>query len=188
MDDYLASEELSRDRHEYLAGEVWAMGGGTDAHDAISTAVAAELRTALAGGECSARGPNLRILATRSGLYTYADALVVCDPRFADERRTTLLNPRVVVEVVSESSEAYDRGEKFEHYRTIDSLADYVLCGTTSRLIEVYSRQGDVWTLRIHREGDHVALPSVSAGFSVDAVYAGVVLDPVRAHGARSGR
>ena len=92
----------------------------------------------------------------------------------------------MVVEVLSESSEAYDRGEKFAHYRTIDSVADYVLCSTTERLVEVYSRQdGDAWTLGIYREGETASLPSVSVLLAVDAVYAGVELDPGRARGAR---
>lgn len=185
-EEYLALEDSSPDRHEYLAGEVFAMGGGTHAHDAVSLAVAAELRTALRGRDCSAAGPNLRLLAPRSGLYTYADALVVCAPRFADEKRTTLLNPRVVVEVISESTEAYDRGEKFAHYRSIESVADYVLCSAIEPLVEVYSRgDDDAWTLRVYGETEHVSLPSVSVRLAVSAIYAGVELDPPRARGAR---
>ncbi len=122
--EYLALEEGARERHEFLDGQIWAMSGGTDAHDALSIAIAAEFRTALRGDECTARGSNLRVKSLATGLYTYADALMVCCPRFEDEKRTTLLNPRVVVEVVSESSEGYDRGDKFAHYRTIESVGD----------------------------------------------------------------
>ena len=182
--DYVALEAASPDRHEFLAGEVWAMSGGTDAHDALSTAIASEFRAALRGGECSARGSNLRVKSGVTGLYTYADALVVCGPRFEDEKRTTLLNPRVIVEVLSESTEAYDRGEKFAHYRTMESVADYVLVSTTAPLVEVYSREGESWMLRVHRGGGSLHVPSIDVRLSIAALYEGIVLDPPRAHAA----
>jgi len=184
LDEYVALEEASRERHEFLDGRVWAMGTGTDAHDALSTAIAAELRAALRGGECAARGSNLRIKSVTTGLYTYADALVVCGPRFEDEKRTTLLNPRVVVEVVSESSEAYDRGEKFAHYRTIESIGDYVLVSTTAPHVEVYTREAEAWTLRVYRAKESLRLPSVQIRIAVDSLYEGITLDPPRTHGA----
>ena len=180
VEAYLALEETSRDRHEFLDGQTWAMSGGTDAHDALSTAFAAELRGALSGGECSARGANLRVKSATTGLYTYADALVVRRPRFEDERRTTPLNPRVVVEVLSESSEAYDRGDKFAHYRSIESIGDYVLVATTAPLVEVYSRGEDAWTLRVYRADQALRLPSVDVAIAVASVYAGIELDPPR--------
>lgn len=140
VEEYLALEESSGERHEFLNGIVWAMSGGTYAHDQLSTAMAAELRAALSGKACAAGGPNLRVKSLESGLYSYADALVVCEPRFEDARRTTLLNPRVIVEVLSEGTEAYDRGEKFAHYRAIESIGDYVLVSTSATVVEVYAR------------------------------------------------
>ncbi len=180
VEEYLAFEETATERHQYLDGFVWAMSGGTDAHDALSTAMSAELRAALQGGDCVARGSNLRLKSLASGLYTYADAFVVCAPRFEDAKRTTLLNPRVVVEVLSDSTEAYDRGEKFSQYRTIPSIEDYVLVSTTARMIEVYSRGPEAWELRVFREGDTLSFSKLPARIAVEAIYDGVALDPAR--------
>jgi Uma2 family endonuclease len=180
-EEYLAFEERATERHEFLDGHVWAMSGGTAAHDALSTAVAAELRSALASKDCLAHGPNLRLKSLSSGLYTYADALVACRPQqFADAKRTTLLNPRLIVEVLSENTESYDRGAKFAHYRGIPSIGDYVLVSTTERLVEVYTRATDAWELRVYREGDEIVLPSIGVKLSLDAIYRGVELDPPR--------
>jgi Uma2 family endonuclease len=183
--EYLAFEETARERHEFLDGRVWAMSGGTYAHDALSTVMAAELRGALRGTPCSASGPILRLKSPETGLYTYADALVVCGARFEDAKRTTILNPRVVVEVLSESSEAYDRGDKFAHYRSIESVADYVLVSTTAPRVEVYTRAVDAWELRVHGEGDSIHLASVSVRLPVDVLYRDVKLDPPYAHAGR---
>jgi len=183
VDEYLALDESSQERHAFWDGHVWAMSGGTFAHDALSTAMAAELRAALAGSGCSASGPNLRVKSLETGLYTYADALVVCGPHFEDPKRTTLLNPRVIVEVLSDATEAYDRGEKFAHYRSIESLGDYVLVSTSAPLVEVYSRAPSAWELRVFRQNDTVHLPAVDVELSVDALYRGIELDPPRALG-----
>jgi Uma2 family endonuclease len=156
------------------------MSGGTYAHDALSTAMAAELRSALLGSSCFAGGSNLRLKSLETGLYTYADALVVCEPRFEDERRTTLLNPRVVVEVLSEGTEGYDRGEKFAHYRTIASLEHYVLVSPTAPNVEVYTRGAEAWELRVYRGGDDIALPALGVRIAMTAVYRDVALDPPR--------
>ncbi len=182
VDEYLAFEETAKERHEFLDGIVWSMSGGTDAHDALSTAMAAELRAALVGRDCAARGPNLRVKSLETGLYTYADALVVCEPRFEDAKRTTLLNPCVVVEVLSEGTEAYDRGDKFAHYRTIESVGDYVLVSTTSRVVEVYTRGADAWELRVYRERDAIHLPRLDLSLAIEAIYRGVELDPRPPH------
>ncbi len=182
VEEYLAFTETATERHEFLDGEVYAMSGGTDAHDALSVAVSAELRAALAGKPCEARGPNLRVKSVVTGLYTYADALVVCGPKFEDSRRTTLLNPKIVVEVISQSSEAYDRGDKFAHYRAIASVAEYVLVSTTRPRIEVYVREGAAWVLRVFESGESAPLPSVGLQLSVDAVYRGIELDPATPH------
>ena len=180
--EYLAFEESATERHEFLDGNVWDMSGGTYAHDLLSTAVAAELRAGLRGTPCSAAGPNLRLKSLATGLYTYADALVACDPRFEDPKRTTLLNPCVVVEVLSESSEGYDRGDKFLHYRSIESVQACVLVSTTARRVEVYTRAPDAWELRTYVAGDTIHLSSVGVSVEPDAIYRGVELDPPYAH------
>ena len=178
VDDYLAFEETAVEKHEFLDGETFAMSGGTQSHDLLSGAVFAELRTALRGKPGGPQSSNLRIKSLETGLYTYPDALVVCDPQFEDAKRTTLLNPRVIVEVLSEGTERYDRGDKFRHYRSIPSVAEYVLVSTTAKRIEVYVRHDRAWVLTIHEAGEEIALPSIDVRLSVDAIYEGVELEP----------
>ncbi len=176
--EYLALEETATERHEYLDGEIFAMSGGTRAHDSLSGAVFAELRAALRGKPCAAQGPNLRVKAQATGLYTYPDALVHCGPHFEDARKTTLLNPTVVVEVLSPGTERHDRGDKFRHYRGIPSVADYLLVSTTQRQVEVFSRRETSWVLTIYEAGQVIELDSVGARLAIDAIYDGVELDP----------
>jgi Uma2 family endonuclease len=122
----------------------------------------------------------MRLKSVATGLYTYADAFVACDRRFEDERRTTLLNPRVVVEVLCEGTEAYDRGDKFAHYRSMPSITEYVLVATTARRVEVYTRRGATWELAIHSAGDTIRVASLDIRLDVDALYHGIELDPPR--------
>lgn len=176
--EYLAFEETAAVRHEFLDGEIFAMGGGTRAHDFLSGALFAELRAALRGKPCAPASANLRVKSQRTGLYTYPDALVHCGPEFEDGKQTTLLNPRVIFEVISPSSEAYDRGDKFRHYRSIPSIQEYVLVSSTARRIEVYARHGETWELSIREAGQELELASIGVRVSLDAVYEGVELDP----------
>lgn len=180
VEEYLALEETASLRHEFLDGQIWAMSRGTFAHDRLSMRIAAELDFALRGSPCGANGPNLRIKSERTGLYTYADALVVCTPRFEDSKRTTLLNPRVVVEVLSENTEWYDRSDKFAHYQTIESIQDYVLISTTTKRVEVYSRNDKGWLLCSYIEAKSLEIPSVDVRIALSTLYADIPLDPPR--------
>ena len=178
LDEYLAFEETASERHEYLDGEIFAMSGGTRSHDFLSGAFFAELRAALRGKPCAPAASNLRVKSQVTGLYTYPDALVHCDPKFEDAKETTLLNPRVVVEVLSPGTEANDRGDKFRHYRSIPSVAEYVLVSTTDQLVEVYARREKSWELSIHEAGQELVLASIEVRLSVDELYRGVTLEP----------
>jgi Uma2 family endonuclease len=178
LDEYLASEETAAQRHEFLDGELFAMSGGTRAHDSLALAVAAELRAALRGKPCAAQASNLRVKSAATGLYTYPDALVHCGPVFEDAKETTLLNPRVIVEVLSAGTEAYDRGEKFRHYRAIPSVAEYVLVSATDRRVEIYARRERTWELSIREAGQEIELASIDVRLALDAIYEGVALDP----------
>jgi Uma2 family endonuclease len=115
----------------------------------------------------------MRVKIEASERYTYADVAVVCGtPRFDDGRRDTLLNPSVLFEVLSDSTESYDRGEKFAHYRTIPSLTDYVLLSQKQVLVEHFQRQDDGgWLLRALGPGDSLALPSIGCEVAVDGFY-----------------
>ncbi len=180
VEEYLALEETASERHEFLDGEIYAMSGGTAAHDDLSVAMGVQLHAALRGRPCRAGGSNMRLKSLETGVYTYADAYVACDRRFEDETRTTLLNPRVVVEVLSEGTEAYDRGDTFAHYRSIPSITDYVLVATTARRVEVYTRRATTWELAIYSAGDTMRLASLDIGLHLDAIYVGIELDPPR--------
>jgi len=145
----LRRERLSEFRSEYFAGEMFAMAGGSFRQSLIKLNVGAEFRSALKGKTFIACDSDLRIKVSASGLYTYPDASVICEPvEFEDEQRDTVLNPVLLVEVLSPSTEAYDRGKKFEHYRRISSLRDYLLVSQDAPHIEHFHRnENQTWTL-----------------------------------------
>lgn len=170
--EYLALERTSGERHEYAQGELYAMAGGTRAHSLIAGNILRELGLALLDRPCEVHGPDLRIKIAATGRYTYADVLVVCGrPLFEDEQRDNLLNPRVIVEVLSDSTERYDRGEKFAQYRLIPSLLDYVLVSQRERLIERFRRQDDEWLFRALGPGQRLSLESIGCELEVDRAY-----------------
>jgi Uma2 family endonuclease len=145
--EYLAFERQSDIKHEYFRGELFAMAGASRQHVTISTNLAYLLVGQLKGRSCNVFNGDMRVKVSPTGLYTYPDASVVCGrPRFEDKELDVLLNPTVIVEILSKSTEAYDRGEKFAQYRTLDTLADYLLISQDRPLIERFTRQPDgVW-------------------------------------------
>ncbi|MBI4703866.1 MAG: Uma2 family endonuclease [Deltaproteobacteria bacterium] len=174
--EYLAFERASPTRHAFLAGEIFDMSGGSREHSLIGANFVGELRAALRGRPCEVHGPDLRIHIPRTGLYTYADALVVCGRvEFADDVRDTLLNPAAVVEVLSDSTEAYDRGEKFHHYRSVPSLSHYVLASQRQVLLEHFARQPDgSWAFVVLGPGERLVIGrplGAPAEIAVDALY-----------------
>jgi Uma2 family endonuclease len=173
LDDYLAVEEMSRVRHEYLNGEIFAMAGGTPEHAALSAAAVTLLGGKLRGGPCRPYSGDLRIRVRATGLATYPDAAVICGEPVRDaDSPTHVVNPAVIVEVLSPSTEDYDRGEKREHYQRIDSLKEYVLVSQDRRRVEVWLREAaGNWRPRIHEAGDRVELPSLRLDFSIDELY-----------------
>jgi Uma2 family endonuclease len=171
--EYLAFERAAPERHEYLDGEVVAMAGGRREHSLIGNNLGAELRSALRGRPCEVYNSDLRVWIDAADLYTYPDVAVVCgEPAFEDERRDILLNPTAVVEVLSDSTESYDRGEKFGYYRTLPSLTDYLLASQKRPLVEHFSRQPEGgWLLRTYGPGERLALPSLGCEIPVDEIY-----------------
>ncbi|MBI3249262.1 MAG: Uma2 family endonuclease [Deltaproteobacteria bacterium] len=147
-DHYLALERQAKHRSEYINGSIFAMVGASRQHNLIAGNVFGELRTQLRGRPCEAYINDMRVKVSVTGLYTYPDVAALCgEPYFEDARMDTLLNPNVIVEVLSDSTEAYDRGEKFAHYRRLESLRDYVLIAQNKVRVEHYVRQGDQWVL-----------------------------------------
>lgn len=172
--DYLAWEREQPEKHEYHHGEVFARAGGNARHNSLSAAIGAELRAAMRGKGCSALWSDQRISAEEGKRYVYADAVVVCGPMKTEPGTSDVLaNPRVIVEVLSRSTEAYDRGEKWEAYQRLGSLTDYLLVAQASARVEHYQREADgSWRYRVLNAGDSATLDN-GAVVSIDAVYEG---------------
>ena len=149
--EYLARERLAEFRSEYYRGEVFAMAGASWEHTLIKDNLAAESRGQLKQGPCHVLTSDMRVKISGTGLYTYPDIAIVCDkPQFEDGEFDTLLNPRALVEVLSDSTEKYDRGAKFAHYRQIPSLQEYVLVSQDRVLMERDPRCADgSWVLTV---------------------------------------
>ena len=157
-------------------GEIFARSVGTFEHSLVATNIIGEVRSAVAGRACRVLYSNMRIHIPASNRYVYPDATVFCgQPLFTDSVRDTLVNPRLVVEVLSDSTEAYDRGDKFAAYRSIPSLEEYVLASQKEPRVEVFSRQPDGgWALRIYGPGDRAVLGSLDCSIEVDRSYEGL--------------
>jgi Uma2 family endonuclease len=172
--EYLAIERNSEHRAEYVDGEISAMGGASERHNLIVTNIVVEFAQQLKTRPCKVYSNDMRVKVSATGMYTYPDVVVVCDQAsFDDDQRETLLNPTVTVEVLSDSTEAYDRGEKFEHYRRMDSLKEYLLVSQGKRHIDRCIRQPDNQWLLSESSGEHsvVELPSINCRLSLAEVY-----------------
>lgn len=142
--DYLAIERRAETKSEYLNGAIYAMSGASRNHNRITVNLAAALHTRLRGKSCEPFAADMRVKVSPTGLYTYPDVVIACgEPRFEDQHLDTLLNPTVIIEVLSTSTEAYGRGEKFAHYRALESLTDYLLVAQNKPRVEHYQRQAD---------------------------------------------
>jgi Uma2 family endonuclease len=172
--EYLAIERKAEYKSEYFNGEMFAMGGASERHVLIVTNVVAELRGQLRRRPCTVYSTDLRVRVSPTGLYTYPDVVVVCgQAQFADDQKDTLLNPTLIVEVLSESTKDYDRGEKFEHYRSLASLNEYVLIAQDKHHVEHFVRQSDNrWLLsETNRLEDTIHLSSIDCDLALAEVY-----------------
>lgn len=178
--EYLEYDRTHEGKHELVNGEVVAMSGVSDAHDRIQVNAMVALSNRLRGGPCRVRGPELRVRLDETGLYCYPDLTVVCgEPAFAPTRPVTLLNPRVIVEVLSEATEEYDRGAKVAHYRHRASVDVILLIDSQRRLVERQQRNQDgTWTLSEHTTG---AVKVLDVELALDELYESVDLSPARA-------
>jgi Uma2 family endonuclease len=176
---YLALERSSLQKHEYVDGEIFAMSGGTASHNLISGNAFASLHTQLRGTGCRVLNSDMRLKVMATGLNTYPDVTVVCGNfQFVDERRDTITNPIVIIEVLSPSTERYDRGMKFQNYRTIATLQEYILIAQDEHQIEHYVRQeSGQWIFEEAKDvAETITLPSVRCVLSVGDIYDGVDL------------
>ncbi len=139
--EYLDMDRSAEIKHEYFDGEIFAMTGASEPHNLIVANVIRELGNGLKHTPCRVYASDMRLKVSETGLFTYPDVMVVCGEReFVDQRGDTLENPDLIVEVLSHSTESYDRGKKFEHYRRLSSLKEYVLISQSRRKIEKYYR------------------------------------------------
>ena len=160
-------------RSEYINGEIINMPGASFPHNLITNNISGELRTRLKGTGCAVFANDMRVSIPTAKSYFYPDIGVVCEePRFEDDVFDTLLNPIVIVEVLSPSTEAYDRGEKFAHYRQLPSLQEYVLVVQDQILVEHYHRQEKQWIFTDFRKSDEILpLPSIQCELPLLEMY-----------------
>ncbi len=176
-EEYLVIERDCELKHEFFRGEMFAMSGATRAHCAITFNLARHLGNQLADRNCTAFVNDMRVKVSESGLYTYPDGVVTCEePRYEDDQFDTLLNPQVIIEVLSKSTESYDRGKKFEHYRQIGSLRDYVLIAQDRPHVERFScREDRQWLLAdVSGLDAKLELPTIDGSLALADLYAKV--------------
>lgn len=172
--DYVWVEEQSTIRHEFLSGEIVAMAGGTPEHAAMAAEVIGQLGERLRGGPCRVFTSDLGVRVLETGLATYPDASVVCGPTARDpDKNTNVTNPRVLVEITSDGTEDYDRGEKLEHYKRIPSLDAVVIVSHREPRLEVWSRapQSGEWTRNEARSGGVAKIPALGCTLDVEAIW-----------------
>ena len=180
-EEYLALERKAEYKSEYVNGHIIAMSGASRQHNLIAGNIYREISIQLRGHPCESYINDMRVRVSETGLYTYPDVVAVCgDIRFADGQTDTLLNPTVIVEVLSSSTEAYDRGDKFAHYRRLESLQDYLLVSQETVRVEHYVRQGEKWVLsEANALTDTVHLTSIQCDLVLGDIYDKVQLtDP----------
>ena len=183
VEEYLAFERESEERHEYLDGLIYALAGESGEHGDISTNLALELASQLKGKKCRARlkdtkvrsGPIPKQKFSTKGLYSYPDAVVICgEPEYLDEHRDVVINPKVIIEVLSPTTEAFDRGEKFDRYDFWNpTLTDYLLVSQDQPKIDHFIRQEDGnWTRIVYRGlKTKVIIKSIGCTFKLADVY-----------------
>jgi Uma2 family endonuclease len=172
--EYLELERKAETRSEYFDGEVFAMSGARREHTKIVVNLATELNNQFMDRPCEVYAIDMRTKVSATGLYTYPDIVAVCDePRFEDDHFDTLTNPQLIIEVLSDSTESYDRGKKFAHYRTVESLREYVLVSQTECRIERFTRQDDGnWLYTETTDpGGSIELASVACRLFLSRVY-----------------
>jgi len=179
--EYLEIERASATKHEFSAGQMYAMAGASRNHNRIALNTAAALMGFFGDGDCEVYSSDMRVKVEASGSYYYPDLAIACgNQRFEDGRQDTLLNPRVIFEVLSPSTEAHDRGEKFRQFREIESLREYVLVSQEYYLVEHFSRGADGrWVLTDARGLDAtIKLPAIGCELPLSRIYARVEITP----------
>jgi Uma2 family endonuclease len=179
--EYLTIEREAETRSEYVDGEMFAMAGASRRHNLIVTNIVRELSAQLRDRSCDVYANDMRVKVSPTGLYTYPDVVLACDEiRFEDEHEDTLLNPILLIEVLSPSTQGYDRFQKFSHYRRLPSLREYLLIAQDQHRVEHYRRQSEnQWLLSEAGEPDEmVTLDSIGCRLAIKDIYEKVDIEP----------
>ena len=182
-EEYLASERESETRNEYFDGEIFAMAGASREHNQISANIVRVLGNQLLEKPCSVYSSDMKVKIKEIEKYTYPDMVVVCEEEaFEDENNDVLLNPIVIIEILSDSTEAYDRGEKFAHYQLLNSFKEYILVSQYLCRIEKFTRQDDeTWIYSKYQSAEHVVkIEAVNCELPVSEIYRKVSFDEHR--------
>jgi len=174
--EYFAWEEKQLNKHEYIEGEVYAMSGGSRNHSLITVRFSTLFSNHLAGSTCEVGNSDLRVKIVRTSNYIYPDVSVTCDDR--DKTTTQYITyPSLIVEVLSPSTEAYDRGGKFRLYANNPVLQDYLLVSSTSIEIDLYHKNDNgEWVITNYKDGDVIELKSINLSFAIAQIYQGLTL------------
>ena len=177
-EEYFVWEEQQLERHELIDGRVYAMSGGTKNHSAIKLNIGGLIKAHLRGSQCQVFNSDLKVNILHTPNYTYPDLSVTCDDRDR-EHPLYITYPCLIVEVLSDSTEAYDRGKKFERYRRNPNLIDYVLVSSDEMAIDIYHKNdaGD-WLILSYRSGDRVELKSIDLSLPIEQFYEEIVFEP----------
>ncbi len=177
-EEYFAWEEKQLEKYEYIDGEVYAMSGGSVNHGRIAIKFTAMFDTHLEGSSCITGNSDIKVNIVTTNNYTYPDASVTCDDRDKSTAKY-FTYPCLIVEVLSDSTEAYERGGKFRMYRNNPILQDYLLVSSTKIEMDLYHKNdAGEWIIINYKEGDTVELKSINLSFEIDQVYRGLVLTP----------
>jgi Uma2 family endonuclease len=177
-EEYLALERAAKYKSEYIDGYITAMSGVSREHNLIAGNMFATIHSQLKGRPCEAYSSDMRVRTSPTGIYTYPDVSAVCGgPQFLDDEVDTLLNPNLIVEVLSPSTENYDRGDKFVRYKAIASLREYVLVAQDEVLVKRFVKQGEEWVRTEYRDlGVTLILESIGCANPLREIYAKVEL------------
>jgi len=177
-EEFLSLERVSKDKHEFYRGEIFAMSGATYEHNQISSNLISDIHSFLKGKKCNILGGDMRVYVQLQSLYTYPDAVVICeDAIFLDNQFDTLMNPSILFEILSKSTEDYDKTTKFDFYKNISSLKQYVLIDSRRMHIQIFTKlMNNDWRSEEYvRAEENINLVSIQYQFSLSEIYDGVV-------------
>jgi Uma2 family endonuclease len=183
-EEYLAQERVNAFKSEFFNGEVFAMAGASINHNVIKDNLIGDLHGKLAGAGCRTLSSDQRLKVNQTGLYTYPDIMIVCEkPERAEADSETIVNPQVIIEVLSDKTESYDRYEKFEHYKRLSSVREYVLVAQNRIGLERYLRNAEgAWIIQTFTQADETfSFASVPVNVKIADIYSGVEFPPVLA-------